>query len=62
MKRITSILSVLSKIFLGQLVEGVTSNETFLRVLNVFNKYVDDPTVERQLQELIISKREIEKE
>ena len=62
MKRITDILSVLSKIFLHQLVEGVANNETFLRVLNVFNKYVDDPTVERQLQELIISKREIGKE
>ncbi|CAI4034435.1 hypothetical protein SMKI_10G2260 [Saccharomyces mikatae IFO 1815] len=62
MKRVTDILSVLSKIFLHQLVEGTANNETFLRVLNVFNKYVDDPTVEKQLQELIISKREIQKE
>ncbi|CAI4043852.1 Arf family guanine nucleotide exchange factor GEA1 SKDI_10G2340 [Saccharomyces kudriavzevii IFO 1802] len=62
MKRITDILSVLSKIFLHQLKEGVASNETFLRILNVFNKYVEDPAVERQLQELIISKREIQNE
>ncbi|CAI4044989.1 hypothetical protein SUVZ_10G2180 [Saccharomyces uvarum] len=62
MERITDILSVLSKIFLHQLAKGTTNNETFLKVLNVFNKYVDDPTVERQLQQLIISKREIQNE
>ncbi|QID80483.1 Arf guanine nucleotide exchange factor gea1 [Saccharomyces pastorianus] len=62
MERITDILSVISKIFLHELAKGNTNNETFLRVLNVFNEYVDDPTVERQLQQLIISKREIQNE
>lgn len=39
-----------------------TSNETFLKILGIFNKFVEDSEIERQLQQLILDKKSIEKE
>ncbi|QLG71334.1 hypothetical protein HG535_0B03740 [Zygotorulaspora mrakii] len=57
---VPEILSVISKIYLYHLKEGITTNDTFLRMLNIFNKYVDIPEVEKELQQLITEKKSIE--
>lgn len=59
---VPEILTVISKIYLYRLKEGVTTNETFLKMLNIFNRYVDIPDIEKLLQQLITDKKEIEKE
>lgn len=55
------ILSVLSKVYLHYLKLGETDNDTYLTVLNVFNRFVENPDVEKELQNLITEKRAIEK-
>lgn len=54
------ILAVISNFYLHCLKKGITTNDTFLKVLNIFNKYVDMDLVESQLQELITEKKQIE--
>lgn len=54
-------LSLLSKLYLHYLSLEKTDNETYLKVLSIFNKHVDDGKVEEQLQDMITKKREIEK-
>ena len=61
-KLLTGLLDVISKVYLFYLKEEITTNETFLEVLNIFNRYVEIPEIEKQLQQLIISKKEIEKD
>ena len=58
---ITTMLSVISKAYLYHLEEGTVTNETFLYILNVFNRFVDNPEIETQLQELILAKKRVEK-
>lgn len=58
---ITTMLSVISKAYLYHLEEGKVTNETFLYILNVFNRFVDNPEIETQLQELILAKKRVEK-
>lgn len=55
------ILAVISKIYLFRLKQGVTTDETFLEILNIYNRYVEVPEVEKQLQQLITDKKTIEK-
>lgn len=59
---IPEILAVISKFYLHCLRNKLATSQTFLKVLNVYNRYVDMPAVEKQLQELITEKKEIEKE
>ena len=58
---ILTMLSVIGKAYIYHLGEGTVTNETFLYVLNVFNRFVDNPEIETQLQELILEKKRIEK-
>ncbi|AEY96928.1 FAEL061Wp [Eremothecium gossypii FDAG1] len=55
------IMSTLSRIYLYYLECGKTTNDTYMKVQNMFNKYVENPTMEQKLQELITAKKEIEK-
>ena len=56
-----SFLSLLSKMYVNYLALDKTDNETYLQVLGIFNKYVENEEVEKQLQDMITKKREIEK-
>ncbi|AET37598.1 Arf family guanine nucleotide exchange factor GEA2 Ecym_1365 [Eremothecium cymbalariae DBVPG len=56
------IMSVLSKVYLYHLKRGETNDETYMKVQNIFNKYMEHPKIEEKLQELITAKKEIEKE
>lgn len=58
---VAQILAIISQIYLFHLKDGITTNETFLKILNIFNKYVDLPEVEKELQQLITEKKNIEK-
>ncbi|SCV03275.1 LAMI_0H06854g1_1 [Lachancea mirantina] len=51
------ILELLSNVYLSYLKSGKASNEDFLKVLEVFNKHVDDAGVEKRLQEMITEKK-----
>ena len=57
----TSILSVVSKVYLFHFARGNTTNETYLNVLNIFNTYVEMPEIEKLLQDMIIEKKNLEK-
>lgn len=57
---LSKILTVISNFYLHCLKKGIASNDTFLKVLNIFNKYVDMASVESQLQGLITEKKRIE--
>lgn len=59
---IPEILAVISKFYLHCLKNRIATNQTFLKVLNIFNRYVEVPAVEKLLQELITEKKKIEKE
>lgn len=59
---ISSILTIISNVYLHYLRLERTSNETFLKILGIFNKFVEDLEVEKQLQQLILDKKSIEKE
>ncbi|CAI4059989.1 hypothetical protein SKDZ_05G0460 [Saccharomyces kudriavzevii ZP591] len=59
---ISSILAIISNVYLHYLRLGKTTNETFLKILGIFNKFVEDPEIEKQLQQLILGKKCIEKE
>ncbi|EDO16822.1 hypothetical protein Kpol_1056p23 [Vanderwaltozyma polyspora DSM 70294] len=59
---VEQILNVVSKIYAYYLKEGKATNDTFLKILNIFNKFVENPEVERRLQQLIMDKKEVEKE
>ncbi|CDO95118.1 unnamed protein product [Kluyveromyces dobzhanskii CBS 2104] len=54
-------LQLLSKLYLHYLSSGKADNDTYLKVLSLFNKHVDNEEVEGQLQDMITKKREIEK-
>lgn len=58
---VSEILAVISKIYLYRLKEGITTDNTFLKILNIYNRYVEVPEVEKQLQHLITDKKAIEK-
>lgn len=58
---VSEILAVISKIYLYRLKQGITTDETFLKILNIYNKYVEVPEVEKQLQHLITDKKAVEK-
>lgn len=59
---VPEILAVISIFYLHCLRNKRATNQTFLKVLNVYNKFVDMPAVEKQLQELITEKKKIEKD
>ncbi|AJU44244.1 Gea2p [Saccharomyces cerevisiae YJM1242] len=58
---ISSILTIISNVYLHYLKLGKTSNETFLKILSIFNKFVEDSDIEKKLQQLILDKKSIEK-
>lgn len=59
-EEIKAVFPMISKLYIHYLKEGTTTNETYLRVLNIFNRFVDNPDIENQLQQLIIEKKEVE--
>lgn len=60
-KLVHDFLSLLSSTYLHYLKLEKTDNDTYLKVLSIFNKFVDDEKVESQLQDMITEKRKIEK-
>ena len=58
---VEDILQIVGKVYKYYLTEGKANNETFLKILNIFNRFVDNPEIEKQLQELIMAKKQIEK-
>lgn len=58
---IPKVLSIIGKAYLYHLEEGNTTNDTFLKMLNIFNTFVEIPEIETQLQQLILDKKEVEK-
>ncbi|CCK73473.1 Sec7 domain-containing protein NDAI_0G04900 [Naumovozyma dairenensis CBS 421] len=54
------VLRIIGKVYLKYLVEGITTNETYMKILKIFNKFVAEPTIENQLLELILEKQRIE--
>ncbi|SCU98203.1 LAFA_0G16292g1_1 [Lachancea sp. 'fantastica'] len=54
-------MALFSKVYTNYLVEGNGDNETFLKLLNIFNRFVDDSSVERTLQDLITEKKAFDK-
>ncbi|KAL3235571.1 Arf family guanine nucleotide exchange factor GEA2 [Nakaseomyces bracarensis] len=59
-EEIKAVFPMISKLYIHYLKQGITTNETYLRVLNIFNRYVENSEVENQLQQLIIEKKEVE--
>lgn len=55
------ILSLISKVYLHFFKLRKADNAIFLKILDIFNQYLEDPTIESELQKLISSKKEIEK-
>ncbi|AMD20613.1 HDL131Wp [Eremothecium sinecaudum] len=60
--QLSEMISVLSKVYLFYLKKGETDNVTYLKVQNIFNRYIDNPKIEEKLQELITAKKEIDRE
>ncbi|CAL9734932.1 ARF guanine-nucleotide exchange factor 2 [Monosporozyma servazzii] len=58
---IPNVLAIIGKAYLYHLEEGNTTNDTFLKILNIFNAFVEIPEIETQLQQLILNKKEVEK-
>ncbi|SCV05001.1 LANO_0G16314g1_1 [Lachancea nothofagi CBS 11611] len=58
---IPEIMTLFSKVYTRYLDAGKADNETFLKILNVFNKYVENPVVEKTLQDLLEEKKKFEK-
>lgn len=56
------VFPMITKVYFHYLKKGSTTNDTFLKVLNMFNSCVEDPEIENQLQQFIIMKKEIEAE
>lgn len=56
------ILSLISKVYTHFFKLEKTDNQTFLKILDIFNQYLENPEVESELQNLITSKKNIEKE
>lgn len=59
---IQEILDVISKIYLYHLKIGNSTNETYMKVLNIYSAFVETPSIEAQLQKMIMDKKNIEKE
>ncbi|KAM3160202.1 ARF guanine-nucleotide exchange factor 2 [Lachancea thermotolerans] len=57
---IPEVLSLFSKVYIHYLKLGKAENDSFLKILNVFNKYVENPTVEKILQDLLAEKKQRE--
>ncbi|SCU99179.1 LADA_0H18052g1_1 [Lachancea dasiensis] len=57
---IPEIMLLFSKVYLHYLKTGKADNEVFLKILNVFDKYVENPEVEKTLQEFIAEKKDFE--
>ncbi|CUS20956.1 LAQU0S02e02234g1_1 [Lachancea quebecensis] len=57
---IAEVLSLFSKVYIHYLKLGKAENDSFLKILNVFNKYVENPTVEKILQDLLAEKKLLE--
>lgn len=56
------ILSLISKVYLHFFKLGKADNAIFLKILDIYNQFLEDPAIESELQNLITSKKEIEKE
>ncbi|CCK71569.1 Arf family guanine nucleotide exchange factor GEA2 KNAG_0H01550 [Huiozyma naganishii CBS 8797] len=55
------ILRVTANVYIYYLKKGVSTNDTYLRILNFFNAYVENPQVETLLQQLILQKKAVER-
>ncbi|CCE66046.1 hypothetical protein TPHA_0O00770 [Tetrapisispora phaffii CBS 4417] len=56
---ITDILGIVGKFYISYLENDKATNDTFIKILSIFNKFVEDTEVEKQLQQLIIDKKDI---
>ena len=59
---VLEILGTISHVYLYYLRQGTSSNETFMKVLNIYNEYLETPGVETQLQTMITEKKALERE
>ncbi|KAG0655379.1 GDP/GTP exchange factor for ARF [Maudiozyma exigua] len=59
---VKQILEVVSAVYLYYLRKGNVTNETYMKVLNVYNEYMEIEGIEAQLQKMILDKKNIEKE
>ncbi|CAB4252760.1 similar to Saccharomyces cerevisiae YEL022W GEA2 Guanine nucleotide exchange factor for ADP ribosylation factors (ARFs) [Maudiozyma barnettii] len=59
---VKQILEVVSAVYLYYLRKGTVTSETYMKVLNVYNEYLEIDGVEAQLQKMILDKKNIEKE
>ncbi|CEP62255.1 Arf family guanine nucleotide exchange factor GEA2 LALA0_S05e01354g [Lachancea lanzarotensis] len=58
---VSDTMALFSKVYTNFLVNGNGDNETFLKLLNIFDKFVDDSSVEKTLQDLIAEKKAFDK-
>lgn len=56
------ILSIISKVFVHFLKDGQNDDQIYLKILDFFNQYIEDPKIEDELQKLISVKKEFERE
>ncbi|SMN22170.1 similar to Saccharomyces cerevisiae YEL022W GEA2 Guanine nucleotide exchange factor for ADP ribosylation factors (ARFs) [Maudiozyma saulgeensis] len=59
---VKQILEVVSAVYLYYLKKGTVTNETYMKVLNVYNEYLETEGIEAQLQKMILDKKNIEKD
>lgn len=59
---VLEILGAVSHVYLYYLRQGTSGNETFMKVLNIYNEYLETPGVETQLQTMITEKKALERE
>lgn len=55
------ILSLISKVYIHFFKLEKADNQIFLKILDIFNQHLENPEVESELQNLIASKKDIEK-
>ncbi|SCU91344.1 LAME_0E12134g1_1 [Lachancea meyersii CBS 8951] len=58
---VPDIMALFSKVYIHYLNNGTGDNETFLKLMNIFDKYVDDPAVEKTLRDLLTEKKQFDK-
>ncbi|CCH44065.1 ARF guanine-nucleotide exchange factor 2 [Wickerhamomyces ciferrii] len=56
------ILGTISKVYIHSYKLKKADNEIFLKILDIFNQYLEDPEIESELQTLISEKKSIDKE
>ncbi|KAH3677156.1 hypothetical protein WICMUC_001911 [Wickerhamomyces mucosus] len=55
------ILSLISKVYIHFYKLDQADNQIFLKILDIFNQYLEDPKIEAEMQNLIILKKDMER-